>query len=44
MIIILGIMGIIGGLLCAVADLLLDHKGSQNRKRGEMRRLWQHRK
>ncbi len=29
-------MGIIGGLLCAVADLLLDLKGPQNRKLGEM--------
>ncbi len=29
-------MGIIGGLLCAVADLILDLKGPQNRKLGEM--------
>ena len=29
-------MGSIGGLLCAVADLLLDIKGPQNRKLGEM--------
>ena len=36
MIIILGIIGIIGGLLCAVADLLLDLKGPQNRKLGKM--------
>ena len=36
MIIILGIIGIIGGLLCAVADLLLDIKGPQNRKLGEI--------
>ena len=36
MIIILGIIGIIGGLLCAMADLLLDLKGSKNRKLGEM--------
>lgn len=36
MITILGIVGIIGGLLCAVADLLLDLKGPQNKKLGKM--------
>ena len=36
MIIILGIIGIIGGLLCAMADLLLDLKGPKNRKLGKM--------
>ncbi|SFQ49509.1 hypothetical protein SAMN02910358_02456 [Lachnospiraceae bacterium XBB1006] len=32
----LAIIGIIGGLLCAVADLLLDMKGSNNKKIGKM--------
>ena len=36
MISILGIIGIIGGLLCATADLLLDLKGPQNKKLGKM--------
>lgn len=35
MIRLLAIIGIIGGLLCAVADLLLDLKGSDNRKLGK---------
>ena len=30
---VLGIIGIIGGLLCATADLLLDLKGTKNKKR-----------
>lgn len=30
----LAVMGIIGGLLCAVADLLLDLKGADNKKLG----------
>ena len=29
---VLGIIGIIGGLLCATADLLLDLKGTKNKK------------
>ena len=33
---VLGIIGIIGGLLCATADLLLDLKGPQNKKLGKM--------
>jgi hypothetical protein len=33
---VLGIMGIIGGLLCATADLLLDLKGTKNKKLGKM--------
>ena len=36
MISILGLIGIIGGLLCATADLLLDLKGPQNKKIGKM--------
>ena len=31
----LAIIGIIGGLLCAVADCLLDLKGADNEKLGE---------
>ena len=31
----LSILGIIGGLLCAVADMLLDMKGKDNRKIGK---------
>lgn len=31
----LGTIGIIGGLLCAAADLLLDLKGTQNKKLGK---------
>lgn len=37
MVIILAIIGIIGGMLCAVADLLLDLKGSDNQKLGKMK-------
>ena len=37
MIRILAIVGIIGGMLCAVADLLLDLKGSDNQKLGKMK-------
>ena len=33
---ILAVIGIIGGLICAVADLLLDLKGPQNNKLGKM--------
>ena len=33
----LAIIGIIGGMLCAVADLLLDLKGVDNQKLGKMR-------
>lgn len=33
----LAIIGIIGGMLCAVADLLLDLKGSDNQKLGKMK-------
>ena len=33
---VLGIIGIIGGLLCATADLLLDLKGTKNKKLGKM--------
>ena len=29
---VLGIIGITGGVLCAVADLLLDLKGPDNKK------------
>lgn len=32
----LAIIGIIGGLLCATADLLLDLKGTDNKKLGKM--------
>ena len=32
----LAIIGIIGGLLCAAADLLLDLKGADNKKLGKM--------
>jgi hypothetical protein len=32
----LAVIGIIGGLLCATADLLLDLKGPQNKKLGKM--------
>ena len=32
----LAIIGIIGGLLCAAADLLLDLKGTDNKKLGKM--------
>lgn len=34
---ILAITGIVGGLLCALADLLLDLKGADNKKLGQMR-------
>jgi hypothetical protein len=34
---VLAIIGIIGGLLCAVADCLLDIKGSDNEKLGNMK-------
>ena len=34
---ILAIIGIIGGMLCAVADLLLDLKGYDNQKLGKMK-------
>lgn len=37
MIKVLAIIGIIGGLLCAVADLLLDLKGDDNQKLGKMK-------
>lgn len=37
MITILSIIGIIGGLLCATADLLLDLKGEDNQKLGKMK-------
>lgn len=37
MIKVLAIIGIIGGMLCAVADLLLDLKGSDNQKLGKMK-------
>lgn len=37
MIKLLAIIGIIGGMLCAVADLLLDLKGSDNQKIGKMK-------
>ena len=33
---VLGIIGVIGGLLCATADLLLDLKGPKNKKLGKM--------
>ena len=33
---VLGIIGISGGILCAIADLLLDIKGPDNRKIGKM--------
>ena len=33
---ILAVIGIIGGLLCATADLLLDLKGPKNKKLGKM--------
>ncbi|RKM61253.1 hypothetical protein D6855_05010 [Butyrivibrio sp. CB08] len=35
----LAIIGIIGGLLCATADLLLDLKGPKNKKLGKMKIL-----
>ena len=37
MIKILAIIGIIGGLLCAIADLLLDLKGADNKKLGRLK-------
>lgn len=37
MIKVLAIIGIIGGMLCAVADLLLDLKGDNNKKLGKMK-------
>lgn len=37
MIKVLAIIGIIGGMLCAVADLLLDLKGYDNQKLGKMK-------
>lgn len=37
MIKVLAMIGIIGGLLCAVADLLLDLKGYDNQKLGKMK-------
>ncbi len=33
---VLGIIGIVGGVLCAIADLLLDIKGPDNKKLGKM--------
>lgn len=36
MISVLAVIGIVGGLLCASADLLLDLKGPQNKKLGKM--------
>ncbi len=33
---ILAVIGIIGGLLCATADLLLDLKGPKNKKLAKM--------
>ena len=33
---VLGIIGIIGGVLCAIADLLFDIKGPDNKKLGKM--------
>lgn len=35
--IVLAILGIVGGLLCAVADLLLDLKGPENQKIGKLK-------
>lgn len=37
MIRVLAIVGIIGGMLCAVADLLLDLKGYDNKKLGKLK-------
>lgn len=37
MIVVLAVIGIIGGFLCAVADLLLDLKGADNKKLGKMK-------
>ena len=37
MIKVLAIIGIIGGMLCAIADLLLDLKGYDNQKLGKMK-------
>lgn len=37
MIKILAIIGILGGFICAIADLLLDIKGTNNKKIGEMK-------
>lgn len=37
MIKVFAIIGIIGGMLCAVADLLLDLKGDDNKKLGKMK-------
>jgi hypothetical protein len=34
---ILAVIGIMGGLLCAVADCLLDLKGADNEKLGSMK-------
>ena len=34
---VLAVIGIMGGLLCAVADLLLDLKGADNKKLGKMK-------
>lgn len=45
MIILLARLGILGGLLCATADLLLDLKGPRNRKLGKMGMIdseWEH--
>lgn len=39
MIKVLAIIGIIGGMLCAVADLLLDLKGDDNQKLGKMKMI-----
>ena len=42
---VLGIIGIVGGCLCAVADLLLDLKGPNNKKLGKMGVIdsaWEH--
>ena len=37
MISVLAVIGIVGGLLCAIADLLLDLKGVDNKKLGKMK-------
>lgn len=39
MIKVFAIIGIIGGMLCAVADLLLDLKGDDNQKLGKMKMI-----
>ncbi len=37
MISVLAVIGIVGGVLCAIADLLLDLKGVDNKKLGKMK-------